>query len=193
MVKHRQAQRESLSRTLVAVWITFMGISSGFSLTNHLALSGPESVFGLSQGSPVCVCVCVCVCASLSQDGFQQRGLQVVESLTMRWQHPLSFDLQGAFLCMCSQGGLLDFKNEKYVVFYLLSWQGPESSINPAFMGFLLLWNFCPRGESVQPGAYLSSSFFFFFFLSIFYLNTYSSHLLYPFIWDILSCFFTCL
>ena len=65
-----------------------MGISSGFSLTNHLALSGPESVFGLSQGPPVCVCVCVCVCvrtrASLSQDGFQQRDLRVVESLTMR-------------------------------------------------------------------------------------------------------------
>ena len=63
-----------------------MGISSGFSLTNHLALSGPESVFGLSQGPPVCVCVCVCVRthASLSQDEFQQRDLRVVESLTMR-------------------------------------------------------------------------------------------------------------
>ena len=44
-----------------------MGISSGFSLTNHLALSGPESVFGLSQGSPVCVCVCVGVCVCISQ------------------------------------------------------------------------------------------------------------------------------
>ena len=29
---------------------------------------------------------------------------------------PLSFDLQGAFLCICSQGVLLDFENEKYVV-----------------------------------------------------------------------------
>ena len=134
----------------------------------------------------VCVCVCVCVCArtraSLSQDEFQQRDLRVVESLTMRWQHPLSFDLQGAFLCMCSQGGLLDFKNEKYVVFYLLSWQGPESSINPAFMEFLLLWNFCPQRRKCSAWG-----------LSIFYLNTYSSHLLYPFIWAILSCFFTCL
>ena len=59
---------------------------------------------------------------------------------------------------MCSQGGLLDFKSEKYVVFYLLSWQGPESSI------ILLLWSFCcygifvHRGESVQPGARLSST-----------------------------------
>ena len=80
---------------------------------------------------------------------------------------------------MCSQGGLLDFKNEKYVVFYLLSWQGPESSINPAFMGFLLLWNFCPQRRKCSAWGL---SIFFFFFLSIFYLNTYSSHLLYPFI-----------
>ena len=33
----------------------------------------------------------------------------------MRW-HPLSLDLQGALLHMCSQEGLLNFKNEDYVV-----------------------------------------------------------------------------
>lgn len=38
------------------------GFSSEFPLTNHLAL--PESLFGLSQGPPVCVDI------SLSQDEF---------------------------------------------------------------------------------------------------------------------------
>ena len=32
---------------------------------------------------------------------------------------PSLFDLQGAFLYMCSQEDLFDFKNEEYVVFYL--------------------------------------------------------------------------
>ena len=39
-------------------------ISSGFPLASHLALSGSESIFGLSQDPPMCACV------SLSQDGF---------------------------------------------------------------------------------------------------------------------------
>ena len=37
------------------------------------------------------------------------------------------FDLQGAFLRMCSQEGLLDFAHEEYVVLYLLSGQGSAS------------------------------------------------------------------
>ena len=117
-----------------------------FPLASHFDLPGSESVFGLPQG-PL-----IGVHASLSQDGFQRRGYGWTDTTPLLTSKELS-----------SWEGLLDFKNEKYVVFYLLSWQGPESSINPAFMGFLLLWNFCPRGESVQPGAYLSSSFFFFF------------------------------
>ena len=40
----------------------------------------------------------------------------------MRWC-PLSFDFQGAFLYVCSQEGLLDFENEEYEVFDLLSEQ----------------------------------------------------------------------
>ena len=43
---------------------------------------------------------------------------------------------------MCSHGGLLDFKNEECVVFYLLSGQGPASSM------ILLLWSFCPQGRN---------------------------------------------
>ena len=56
----------------------------------------------------------VCACTSLSQDRFLQRGLWV------GWHHS-SFNLQGTFLCMGNQEGLLDLKNEKYVVsiFYL--------------------------------------------------------------------------
>ena len=58
---------------------------------------------------------------------------------------------------MCSWDGLLDFENEEYMVFYLFSWQGPASSI------ILLLWSFCcygvsvHGGETVKPGAQLSS------------------------------------
>ena len=50
------------------------------------------------------------------------------------WHHlswgdtPSLFYLQGAFLHMCNPGGPLDFKNEDYVVFYLLFGQGPASS-----------------------------------------------------------------
>ena len=78
------------------------------------------------------------------------------------WHHllrggaPSLFDLHGAFLRMCSWRGLLDFKNEEYVVSYLPSGQGPASSI------ILLLWSFCYYGvsvhrrETVQPGTHLS-------------------------------------
>ena len=63
-------------------------------------------LFGLSQG-PL-----MCTRASLSQDGFQRRGLW------LGWHHSL-FDLQGAFLRMCSQEGVLDLENAKWVVSYL--------------------------------------------------------------------------
>ena len=56
-------------------------------------------------------------------------------SLIVRWW-PLPFWFQGAFLCICSWGCLFAFKNEKYVVFYLLARQGPASSI------ILLAWSF---------------------------------------------------
>lgn len=51
--------------------------------------------------------------------------------------HHLPFDHQGTFLHMCSQGGSSDFENEKYVVSYLLSEQGPDSS--PDFPAILIL------------------------------------------------------
>ena len=62
--RHMGGLRERESRTLVAVESLLWGISSGFPLANHLALLGCESVFGLSQGPPLCAS------ASLGQDGF---------------------------------------------------------------------------------------------------------------------------
>ena len=47
--------------------------SSGFPLANHLALPGSESIFGLTQGPPLCAC------AFLSQDGFQRKGFWEVD------------------------------------------------------------------------------------------------------------------
>ena len=83
-------------------------------------LPGSKSVFGISRDFPRCACT------SLSQDGFYGRGLWVD---LVTWHHsPL--DLQGAFLPMCSRRGLLTSKNEEYVVSYLLSGQGPASSLN---------------------------------------------------------------
>ena len=48
---------------------------------------------------------------------------------------------------MCSQGGLLNFENEECVFCYLLSGQGPASSI------IVLLWSFCPQGRNCSAGG----------------------------------------
>ena len=66
----------------------------------------------------------------------------------MGWR-PLPFYLQGVFLHMCSWEGLLDFKNEEYVVFYLLPRQG--STPLSCYFGVSV-----HRGETVQPGGHLS-------------------------------------
>ena len=52
---------------------------------------------------------------------------------------------------MCSQEGLLDFENEDYVAFYLLS--GQSSAPPPLHLGVSV-----HRGQTpaVQPGAHLS-------------------------------------
>ena len=48
---------------------------------------------------------------------------------------------------LSSQEGLLDFKNEKYVVLYLLSGQGPASSLNcPA----IFILEFPSTGNELQ-------------------------------------------
>ena len=63
------------------------------------------------------------------------------------------FDLQGD---LRSQGGVLHFKNEKYVVFLSLVWAGLSLLHHPAFMELLLLRSFVHREEIVQSGAHLS-------------------------------------
>ena len=61
---HTQAGSETELRPHGSLNLLIWGIASGFPLANHLALPGSESVFGLSQGPPMCAW------ASFSQDGF---------------------------------------------------------------------------------------------------------------------------
>ena len=64
---HVDRHMGGLRERLVPLWwfeSLIWGISSRFPMANHLALPGSESIFGLSQGPPMCMCV------SLSQDGF---------------------------------------------------------------------------------------------------------------------------
>ena len=56
---------------------------------------------------------------------------------------------------MCNPGGLLNFENEDYVVFYLLPGQGPASFSILLLQSFCYYGDFVHRGETVQPGAHL--------------------------------------
>ena len=97
------------------------GISSRFPLANHFDLPGSKSIFGVSQDFPMWVH------ASLRQDGFYRRGLWVV---SISWHHS-PFDLQGAFLRMCSWGGLLTsrMRNMWSLIFFLGRAQPPLSVV----------------------------------------------------------------
>ena len=88
------------SRLCSSLSYLYAAFSSGFPLTSHFDFPGSESKFGLPQDPSLCVH------ASLSQDGFFQGGLWVA------WHHvtSLPFDLQGAFLCLHSQGSLLTLR-----------------------------------------------------------------------------------
>ena len=96
----RNTQEDSQeSPWVVPKWqwkLLIWGISSSFPLANHSDLPGSQSVFGISQ-DPL-----LCVHASLSQDGFYWKAVWVEHPLSS-----LSFGLQGNFLYMCGQGGLL--------------------------------------------------------------------------------------
>ena len=68
--KHRRAERERERGVCFGGWFKpYGGSSSRFLLANQLALSGSESISGLTQGPPLCARV------SFSQDGFQRKGL----------------------------------------------------------------------------------------------------------------------
>ena len=65
----RLRERESLSRTLMAVLITLWVISSGLPLAKHFEFPGSQSTFRISQDPPMYAH------ASLIQDGFYQKGI----------------------------------------------------------------------------------------------------------------------
>ena len=143
-IDKRWAQRESPTRAVV--WITFM--EHFFWVSSGLALPGSESVWFISGSSRH-------VCTS------QPRWIPVKRSMGschhfLCSDAPLLFDLQGAFLWVCSQGGLLNLEDEENVISCLISVQGPASS------AILLLGSFCcygvsvHGGETVKPGAQLS-------------------------------------
>ena len=114
-------------------------------------LPGSESLFGLTRGLPLCVC------ASLSQDGFQGKGFWEEEHI-MVWCSLPSLTYWGTFLHMCSQRGLFDLKNEKYVV-SLSSIQVQAGLSSSLFLPLSLSWSICPqRISAAQPGAHLSGT-----------------------------------
>ena len=104
--------------------LLFLGISSRFPLAKHFDLPGSQSIYGISQNPPMCAH------AFLSQDGFYQRGLWVEHLLTS-----LTFDPQGAFLCMCGREGLLVSRIKN-----IRSGQGPASSLNCSAVFILEFW-----------------------------------------------------
>lgn len=72
-------------------------------------------------------------------------------SLARKW-HPLSFDLQVAFLHMCSWEALLNFKNVEYILPFI-SYLGRVQPPPLAFMNFCFYGVSVHSRESVQPGA----------------------------------------
>ena len=64
-------------------------------------------------------------------------------------QHPLSFDLLGAFMCIGSQGDLLNLEDENMWPF-TSNMGRAQSPLSFFFYGIPV-----HRGETVQSGAYL--------------------------------------
>ena len=128
------------------------GISSGFPLTNYLALPGSESVFGILQGPPLCAC------AFLSQDGFQQRGLWVVD-ITYYGVAPPPFLTSREPFCTCvvREVSLISRMGIMWSFISYLGRAQPPLSI----VLLLIFWSFCPNSKKEQtpvayPGAHLS-------------------------------------
>ena len=114
------------------------GLSSGFPFTSHLVPLRPCLVH-LRTSS--------CVHKHLSaRTDSSEEAYGWLPSLTMGW-HSLPFDLQGASLPLCSWGVLLNYATTTWS-FYLLSGQGPASSI--------LLLSFCPQGRNCSAWGHLS-------------------------------------
>lgn len=95
---------------------------------------GSESTSGVSQGPPLCAC------ASLSQDGFQCRGLWIGWHHLLWGEAPFLLTTGGSFLHLCSQEGLLDLKRWSL---HLLFGQG-----SAPFCLHCDCWLKCPLGRS---------------------------------------------
>ena len=103
--------RVAESHALMVVWITFMGLP----LAIHLALwaLSPYLIY------PKVLMACTCI---------SQPIRILVKWPMIGWHHllrgsaPFLSDPQGAFLHTWSWGGLLDLKNNKYVVHSSLTW-----------------------------------------------------------------------
>ena len=90
-----------------------LGFSSTFPLASHLALPASESVFGISQGSPLCACLWILLKRPM--------GITSCEVMSHLFWSP------GDLLCTCGWEGLLDLEDEGHVIFYLLSEWGSAS------------------------------------------------------------------
>ena len=151
---HGQAQKRVTSSWLI--WDSYMrynwviwGSSSEFPLANHLALPVSDSIFGLIQGPPLCAD------ASLSQNGFQHRGLWEGWHYLKWGGIPSLFDFQGPFLHMCSWEASLTSRMRNMWSLYLLS---GKDSAPPCSCHYLYLGVSVHRGQipTAQPGAHLS-------------------------------------
>ena len=80
----------------------------------------------------------------------EKRPLGRLTALTMRWCH-LLFDLGGAFPCVYSQEGLLNFKNEEYVVSYL-------GRLSFSFLWLSSPWSICPQETNSSCSAWSPSN-----------------------------------
>ena len=91
--RHTRAGSEKESRLCGSLNHLYGGNSSGFPLADHLALPGSVSIFGLSQGPPLCVH------ASFSQ--MDSKGFWKIDQTYYGLAPPPFSDLWGAFLCTC--------------------------------------------------------------------------------------------
>ena len=87
---------------------------SGLPLANHLALSGLESIFGLTQGPPLCVCT------SFSQMDSSARVSGKLTGYTMVW-HPLpSLTLEEHFyVCLVWEISLASRMRNTWSLYFL--------------------------------------------------------------------------
>ena len=124
MGRLRERKRESLSHTLMAVSITFMGYFFWFSFGKSFDLLVSQPIFGVSQYPPTCVHT------SLSLDGFYRKGIWVEHHL-----HNSPLTSKEPFRCMCGQRGLLTS-----TIRDMWSEEGPASSLNYPAIFVLEFW-----------------------------------------------------